>query len=448
MPGWNYADIWERVAEIIPDAQAQVQGSRRYTWSEFDRRADGLARTLLDVGVDRQDKVAVFLYNCPEYLETMYACFKASLVPVNTNYRYGPEELRYLWDNSDSVAVAFHGTFVPTIDEIRDQVEVKLWLWVDDGTEPCPEWAVPYEEAAASADGRVAAPWGRDGTDLNFLYTGGTTGMPKGVMWRQDDLIRATIGSVNPAFREPGADLAAVDAAVQGPGLVQVPACPLMHGTGQFTSLIFLSSGGSAVTLESRTLDIEEMLDTIQREKVNALAIVGDAFAKPMLAALDREPERWDISSLLTITSSGVMWSEEVKQALLRHHGGMMLVDAFSSSEALGMGQSISSAGGSAKTAKFILGETARVIDDEGRDVEPGSGEVGRVAVRGYTPIGYYKDEEKSRATFVTIDDDTYSMPGDFARVEADGTLVLLGAVRSASTPEERRSSPKRSRRR
>jgi fatty-acyl-CoA synthase len=427
MAGWNFADIWERVAERIPDAQALVHGDVRRTWAEFDRRADGIARTLLDAGADRQDKVAMYLYNSNEYLESMFGAFKAGLVPVNTNYRYSDDELVYLWDNSDSIAVVFHGCFAETVERIREKVGVHTWLWVDDDSGPCPDWATPFEDAAASADRRVSPPWERSGDDLNFMYTGGTTGMPKGVMWRQKDLIGAVVAAANPIFAEPEADITKLDEAIVGPGLVQCPACPLMHGTGQFTALIFLSGGGSIVTLEGRKFDVEELLDTIEREKVNSIAIVGDAFAKPMLAALDAQPDRWDISTLLAVTSSGVMWSEEVKQRLLEHHPGMMLVDAFSSSEAVGLGQSVSSVSGTSQTAKFLLGENARVITEDGRDAEPGSGEQGRVAVRGHTPIGYYKDEEKTRATFVEIDGETYSMPGDWAIVEADGTLTLLG---------------------
>jgi fatty-acyl-CoA synthase len=427
MPGWNYADIWERIAERIPDAQALVQGDRRITWQEFDRRADGLARTFLDAGVDRQDKVAIYLYNCPEYLEAMFGAFKVSLVPVNTNYRYEEEELAYLWENSDAASVVFHGCFTDKIDAVRDKVGVRLWLWVDDGSGPCPDWATPFEDAVKAADGRVTAPWERSGDDLNFLYTGGTTGMPKGVMWRQDDLIRATVGAVNPAIKDGEASTAIIDESVNGPGMVQMPACPLMHGTGQFTSLIFLSGGGSCVMLEGRKFNVEEMLDTIEREKVNSIAIVGDAFAKPMLEALEANAGRWDISSLIAITSSGVMFSEESKQGLLKHQPMMMIVDAFSSSEAIGLGQSVSGAAATSGTAKFTLGDNSRVITDDGRDVEPGSGEIGKVAVRGFTPVGYYKDEEKSKATFVTIEGQTYSIPGDFATVEADGSLTLLG---------------------
>ena len=431
--GWNFADVWETVADTIPEAPAQRQGDRVITWGEMDKRADGIARAILDSGTEEtptqeQDKVALYVHNGPEYLETVFAAFKAGLVPVNTNYRYADAELTYLWDNADAVAVVFHGTFSDRIAGIRDQVPgVRLWLWVDDGSGPCPDWALPYEEAAATPTERVVAPWGRSGDHILMLYTGGTTGMPKGVMWRQRDLFVAITAATVPTYGDQQ-DLDAVRELVAQPGRpVAMPACPLMHGTGWFMMLQNLSTGGSVVTLESRHLDIPELFDTIEREGVQMVVIVGDAFAKPMLRALDAEPDRWDISSLFLVISSGVMWSEPVKQGLLGHHAGMMLIDAFSSSEALGMGQSVSSAGGTSGTAKFLLGDNARVIDDDGNDVEPGSGEIGRVAVKGFTPLGYYKDEAKSAATFVEIDGERYSIPGDYAQVDADGGLVLLG---------------------
>jgi fatty-acyl-CoA synthase len=427
MAAWNFADIWETIADTIPEAPALVHADRRVTWAEMDRRADGLARTLLDAGAAEQDKVALYLYNSPEYLEAQFAAFKAGLVPVNTNYRYVEDELVYLWDNADAVAVVFHATFADRIANVRERVpRVRTWLWVDDGSGPCPDWATPYEDAAATDTDRVSPPWGRSGDHLLMLYTGGTTGMPKGVMWRQDDLVRVLGGAQNPVYKDD-ADLDVVRSTFTEPGMRALPACPQMHGTGWFTSLAALCLGGAVVTMTNRTFDVAELFDTVEREGVNATAIVGDAFAKPMLAALDANPGKWDISSLFLVTSSGVMWSEETKQGLLGHHPGMLLVDAFSSSEALGMGQSVSSAQGATRTAKFSLGENARVITDDGRDVEPGSGEIGRVAVKGITPIGYYKDPEKSAATFITIEGERYSMPGDYAMVEADGTLTLLG---------------------
>ncbi|HEU5149836.1 MAG TPA: acyl-CoA synthetase [Iamia sp.] len=427
--GWNFAEVWEVIAEQIPDAQAQVQGDRRYTWKQFDERANGVAHALLEAGVAEQDKVAQYLYNGPEYLESVYGAWKAGLAPINTNYRYADDELVYLWDNADAVAVVFHGTFVDTIERIRDRVpRVKLWLWVDDGAGPCPDWATPYEDAAAGHPERVVPPWGRSGDHLYMLYTGGTTGMPKGVMWRQDDLFRNLIGSaVDPTVRDGEPDLESVRARVTQPGMVGLPACPLMHGTGCFTQLITLSAGGSCVTLESRNLDVPELLDTIDREGVNLIAIVGDAFAKPINRTLEASPGRWSLASLVAITSSGVMFSEPVKQELLTHAKTAMIIDAFSSSEAVGMGQSVSAAGAEVQTAKFTVGENTRVLDEDGKDVEPGSGQIGRVAVGGFQPIGYYKDEAKTAATFLTVDGKRYSVPGDFAQVEADGTITLLG---------------------
>ena len=413
----SFADVWEQIADAFGDAPGQIQGERRVTWGSFDRRADGIALALRELGVERQDKVAQYLYNCPEYLESVFAATKLSLVPVNTNYRYTDDELVYLWDNADAVAVVFHGAFTETIERIRSRVpRVRLWLWVDDGSGPRPDWAVAYEEAATSATTRVGAP--RDGDDIYMLYTGGTTGMPKGVMWRMGDLIDAYARQV-----DPNATWQLPDA----PGPVGMPACPLMHGTGSFVSFIVMNGAGSIVTTQKRQFDPTEMLDTIQREKVAVIAIVGDAFAKPMLRALEESPGRWDISSLFVMISSGVMWSHETKEGLLKHHPGMILNDAFSSSEALGMGSSMSTGENASETAKFTLGENARVITEDGRNVEAGSGEIGLLAVKGMVPVGYYKDPEKSAATFKVIDGFRYSIPGDYATVEADGTLKVLG---------------------
>jgi 3-oxocholest-4-en-26-oate---CoA ligase len=429
LSNWNYADVWETVADVQPDRIAVTQGERNVAWREFDRGADGIAQFLLDLGAVQQDKVAIYLYNAPEYLQTTFAAVKVGLVPVNTNYRYGDDELSYLWANADAVAVVFHGAFTDRIEGILDRVPgVRGWLWVDDGSGPCPDWATPYEDAAKSAVARVSAPWGRSGDDLYMLYTGGTTGMPKGVMWRQDDLFARLIDSAVRHYDVDGG-LEPVRAALEASpgGITLMPACPLMHGTGAFTSNTVLAEGGRVCLLESRKYEPTEMLDTVQREGVNALVIVGDPFSLPLLAVLDANPGRWDLSSLLMVISSGAMWSEPVKQRLLAHHPGMLLVDAFSSSEALGMGVSVSGGGAAAKTASFTLGPDVRVLTDDGRSVTPGSDEVGVLALGGRNPMGYYKDEEKSATTFREIDGVRYSIPGDFAQVDADGTIHLLG---------------------
>jgi acyl-CoA synthetase (AMP-forming)/AMP-acid ligase II len=436
---FNLADIWELAAEIRGDDHiALIHGNVRESWAELDRRAGGLAKTLLEGGLGQGAKVAQYLYNCNEYVESVFGAMKAAMVPVNTNYRYADEELVYLFDNSDAEAVMFHGAFADRVAGFRGRLPgVRLWIHVDDGSGPCPDFALPYEEAAnalgsgsdAPPDMHVAGPWGRSGDDLYFLYTGGTTGMPKGVMWRQDDLFSLWNGGSLMAMPEDrGMDgiREGIEALSAAPPVL-LPACPLMHGTGAFTAYSCLLLGGTVVTLASRTFDASELLDTIAREKVNVVTIVGDSFAKPILAALEADPDRYNLSSLLAMISSGVMWSEETKRALHGHNPNMLLVDAFSSSEALGMGSSISAAGSEAGTASFKLGPNAKVIDEEGNEIPAGSGRPGRLALGGRLPVGYYKDAEKTAKTFVTIAGQRYSVPGDYATVAADGTLQLLG---------------------
>ncbi len=423
----NFADVWEAIADLTPESIAQIHDGHQWSWHQFDRAADGVAATWLANGAASQDNVAFYLYNAPEDLTCTVAAFKAGLVPVNTNYRYTDDELVYLWDNADTVSVVFHGEFTDRCERVRSRVPgVSTWIWVDDGTSVCPEWALRYEEVVGAATDRVRAPWGRSEDDLLIIYTGGTTGAPKGVMWRQADLM----GSLESANRVPlGDDPASVIAArVAKGGPRNLPAAPLMHGTGLFNAMSNLSLAGSIVTLVTRRLDVVELLDTIQTERVNSMSMVGDAFGKPILRALDAEPERWDISSLRVIISSGVMWSAETKAGLLRHNTRLILVDSLGSSEALSMASNTTSADKAAsKTSTFVLGPGTHVLTEDGRDVAPGSGERGRVALRGHTPIGYYKDPEKSAATFPVYDGVRYSIPGDWAEIDPDGTVRLLG---------------------
>jgi fatty-acyl-CoA synthase len=434
MTNWNFADAWEVAAEVRGDTRALLHDSHERSWAEFDRRAAGVAKTLLAGGLGHQAKVAQYLYNCNEYLEALFGAEKASMIPVNTNYRYTDKELTYIWDNADAQAVIFHGSFTKNVERVRSLVpNVKLWLHVDDGGDPCPDWAMPFEEAANALgpdeDPHITGQTPRSGDDLYFLYTGGTTGTPKGVMWRQDDLF-AVLNGGSPLPLPEDAGLEGVRnmlVALSASPPVVLPACPLMHGTGAFTAFSCLMLGGCVVTLPGRGFDAELLLDTVQREKVNLVTIVGDSFAKPILRALDANPGRFDLSSLLGFLSSGVMWSEETKQGLHRHNPNMLLIDSFGSSEAIGMGNSVSTAGAEAHTASFQLGEAAKVIDDDCNDIVPGSGQPGRIALGGRIPVGYYKDEAKTVATFVTIGGERYAIPGDYAVVEADGSLQLLG---------------------
>lgn len=429
-PEWNFADVWETVAACIPERVAQAHGATRITWRELDRIANGLARALLAAGAAHQEKVALYLYNGPTYMQAAFACMKAGLVPVNTNYRYQEDELAYLWTNSDATAVVFHRSFAERVEAVRARCpKVRLWVCVEDASgEPCPAWARPYAALAAPVAERIAAPWGRSGDDLILIYTGGTTGRPRGVMWRQHDLFMASNVSGDP---EP-ADHDAIRRRIEGAAATSafpmgLPAAPLMHGTAFVFAGTVLSRGGTVVTLERTSFDVDELLDTIDACRVTDLCIVGDAFGRPMVDRLDAAPARWNLRSLKAVSSSGMMWGDANKQRLLAHAPAALLIDFLNSSEASGMGRSITSKGRGAATAKFRLGENAFVIDAHGRPMAPGSGIPGRIAVRARVPMGYYGDPAKSAATFPVIDGVRCAVPGDYALVEADGGITLLG---------------------
>ena len=304
MGGWEFATIYETVADHVPEAIAQRQGAHATSFRDFDRRADGVAAWLLSLGVAEQDRFAQFLFNGPEYLESVFAAYKVGLVPVNTNYRYGADEIGYLWDNAEPAAVVFHGSLTPVVETVRHRLaSVRGWLFVDDAATDCPDWATPYETVATTPAPRQRAPWGRDGDQLCLLYTGGTTGLPKGVMWRQDD-VAVVMPSLGPFSFGSEPDYDAL-ASTLGSGQQLLAACPLMHGTALFTSHAVLAQGGSVATLASRRFDALELLDDVARHRVAAVILVGDAFARPILEALEASPGRWDLSSLTAIGSSG-----------------------------------------------------------------------------------------------------------------------------------------------
>ncbi len=430
MTTWNFADVWETIASFQPDAPALLRGSTVRTWAEYDERCSSIAGRLLEAGLTRQSRVAQYLTNSMEYLESLFATYKAAMVPVNTNYRYVADELAYLWLDAGVEAVMFHGSFTESSNEVRARVPgVKLWLWVDDGVGECPDWAEPYERVAASKAVLPTDAPQRSGDDLFLLYTGGTTGQPKGVMWRQDDLFCVLNRGATIKYPEDGGlDAIAEGLAAAGSSRARViPAAPLMHGTAAFSAFAILNSGGAVVLCENSKFDPQELLDAIEAHSVTDLSIVGDAFAKPLLDTLDAQPQRWDISTLKVILSSGVMWSAPVKEGLIKHAPDLLCVDTLGSSEAVGLARSISSSRGTAKTAGFKLGPNAQVIREDGTPVTPGSGETGLVAIAGRAPIGYFNDPEKSAKTFREIGGRRWTTPGDFATVNDDGTVTLLG---------------------
>ncbi len=427
MASWNFSDIYAAVAEEIPDSVALIQGDNKRVWRDLDRRSTAIAAHLVGAGLQRQDKVAQYLFNCVEYLESALACFRGGFVPLNTNYRYGPDELDYLWNNGDVACVVFHGAFVSTIEATRARVpRVRQWLWVDDGSGPCPAWATPYEAAAETPVREGWRPWPVSGDDILLLYTGGTTGIPKGVAWRQEDLFLRLNTENGDAFPEQ-ADTAFLRSKISKSGRAHLSAGPLMHGAGLLTCFMTLSRGGAISHLRERGFKASDLLDTIDRDRVATLMWVGDAFARPVLEALDAGRERWDLSSLRTIISSGVVFSAEIKQGIVDHLPQVAIADVFGSSETMSLGRSVTTKGRPNKTASFKAKATTRVITEDGRDVVPGSGQRGLLAIGGRQPIGYYNDPAKTAATFRIIDGHRYVVPGDWATVDADGVVTLIG---------------------
>src|SRR5580704_16840602 len=427
---WNYGDLLDAVAEAVrPDAPAFVHDDRRIEWRAASRRMNNLARAFIGRGVRPGDKLAFYLRNGIAYIEATGASFRARLVHVNVNYRYKPDEVRYILDNSDAQALIYGSEFRDCVESIRGQLpKIGTYIEVTDNCSPAP-FAEDYEVLAEDGEG-ARLDIRRSPDDMLFIYTGGTTGMPKGVMWRHGDL--STIWHTR-LDRTPGAlphgsmaeFTGALRAAGQGP--VVLPACPLMHGTGFVSAYVAMLSGGCVVTVDSHHFDPHLVWSFVEKNRVQSVAIVGDPFARPLLAALDEAPGRYDLSSMLAMSSSGAMWTTENKRGLIRHIPQLIITDHFSSTEAMGMGSSVMTKDGEAQTAAFTLLEDAIVVDENDKPIPAGSGKAGLVALGGPMCMGYYKDPEKTARTFRTIGNVRRSIPGDWARVEADGTITLLG---------------------
>ena len=425
---WNFGDLLEAIEPVLPpDAPAYVHGDRRITWGQTSKRTNNLARALIKRGAKPKDKVAFYMRNRPEYCETLAAAFKARLTHVNVNYRYKPEEVFYIFDNSDAQTVVYGAEFRDVISQIRPRLtKVQTFVEVTDGGVPA-NFAEDFEALTKEGDGSPLKIE-RSPQDEFFIYTGGTTGMPKGVIWTHNDLRETSLIALRKLGPVPENTAQVVEQIkTVGPGNRLLPACPLMHGTGLLMALSAMLAGGCVITLTNPSLDAHELWKAVEDNKAMTVVIVGDAFAKPMLAALQENPGRYDTSSIVNIVSSGVMWSREVKKALLEHIPQAIMVDSFGSSEAVGFGTSMMTKDAEVTTAKFTVSDRVKVFDEQDQPVEPGSGIRGFVAMPEPIPMGYYKDEKKTASTFKTINGVRYSIPGDWCIVEKDGTLTLLG---------------------
>ena len=437
---FNLAEINEAIAAAIPERECIVWRERRYTWGEFNARTRRLANFLRSRGLgchrergeldnfrSGQDHLGIYLFNGPEYLEAMVGSYKARVAPFNVNYRYIDNELLYLLNDADARALVYHARFAPNVQRIRDQLpQLELLLQVaDDSGNALLPGAIDYDHAlAASSPERPEVTWSPD--DLYILYTGGTTGMPKGVLWRQEDIFFGALGG-HPLGGQKFTSIEAVVEVARNGDLRACPAPPFMHGAAHWMAFTALHAGGTIVIQHTPDrLDPDDIWSTVEHEEVRFLTIVGDAFGRPLIDQLDKKS--YDLSKFGILLSGGAILTPALKDAFLERIPHLMIIDGFGASETGGQGSQVTLGGGKATTGTFRMNEDTLVLKhDLSAALEPGSPETGWLARTGHVPLGYLKDPDKTAATFPVVGGRRYATPGDHARVEQDGTIVVLG---------------------
>ena len=442
----NLAVLYDAVSAAIPDRECIIWRDRRLTYAQVSERTNRLANHLVAAGLgvhtergdlggheSGQDHLACYLHNGNEYMEAMLGAYKARVAPFNVNYRYVTEELRYLLNDAGARAIVFHSAFASRLAEVLpDLPSLTVLLQVDDGSDtdllPGAQWYEDALEAASPERPDVE----RSPDDLYILYTGGTTGMPKGVLWRQADIYVGALGGRNLGT---GAEWASVDEVVEGArtaGMRLLPAPPFMHGAGHWLALNAMN-GGNTICIQDDTvgLDPDDIWRTVERDKVNILLIVGDAFGRPLVDQLEAVADRgegYDLSSLLMVISGGAPLNSTIKDRFLAQVPTALVMDAVGASETGSQMSQMSAAGQAATTGTFTPGPGVAIVSpDLATKLEAGHTEVGWLAQQGRVPLGYLGDAEKTARTFPVIDGIRYSVPGDRARLAADGIIELYG---------------------
>lgn len=424
----NIADLAEHAIDAVPDRVALICGDEKLTYAQLEEKANRLAHYLIDQGVKKDDKVGLYCRNRIEIVIAMLGIVKAGAILVNVNYRYVEGELRYLFDNSDMVALVHERQYSDRVANVLpDTPNVKTILVIEDGSDSDYQRYGGVEFYSAIAQGSPERDFGdRSEDDIYLLYTGGTTGFPKGVMWRHEDIYRVLFGGTDFAtgqFVEDEYDLA--KAAAANPPMVRYPIPPMIHGATQSATWMSIFSGQTTVLAPE--FNAEEVWRTIHQHKVNLLFFTGDAMARPLLDALDTDHD-YDLSSLFLLASTAALFSPSIKEKLLELLPNRVITDSIGSSETGFGGTSIV-----AKDAphsggpRVTIDHRTVVLDEEGNEVKPGSGVRGFIAKKGNIPVGYYKDEKKTAETFKTINGVRYAIPGDWALVEEDGSVTMLG---------------------
>lgn len=421
---YQFADILECLCDAKPDAEILVAGERAITRIELDRRANQLAHTLLRRGVRRGEHVGIYAHNRVEWVEGLLACWKIGAAAININFRYVESELREIWQQADLVALIYERQFAGPIASLAEDFPgLHTYLAVEDGSQ---NERFPGEayEAAIERETHERGFEPRTGGDIYVVYTGGTTGMPKGVLWRHEDWYFNVAHYLSPQVESPG-DIAKL---VDNPlGMRTLTLSPLMHGGGQFPLMLTLFSGGVGLFPISQHFDAHEVLAMIEQHRATTVSIIGDAMGRPLAEAMQNSERTYDCSSLRAISTGGALLTDPVRALLREAFGNIFITGGIGSSE-IGAAARETRSNSSASGPRFRLEENVAVLDDDLRPVAPGSPTIGRLARKGHIPLGYFKDERKTRETFRTDAHGTrWVIPGDYARVDAGGTFELLG---------------------
>ncbi|WP_096369645.1 acyl-CoA synthetase [Mycobacterium ulcerans] len=428
----NIADLAEHAIDAVPDRVALICGDEHLTYAQLEEKANRLAHHLIDQGVRKGDKVGLYCRNRIEIVIAMLGIIKAGAILINVNFRYVEGELKYLFDNSDMVALVHERQYADRVANVLPETpNVKTILVVQDGSDKDYQRYGGVEFYSAIADGSPERDFAelqreRSADDIYILYTGGTTGFPKGVMWRHEDIYRVLFGGTDFAtgeFIKDEYDLA--KAAAANPPMIRYPIPPMIHGATQSATWMSIFSGQTTVLAPE--FDADQVWRTISDRKVNLLFFTGDAMARPLLDALMKDND-YDLSSLFLLASTAALFSPSIKEKLLELLPNRVITDSIGSSETGFGGTSIVGAGQATTGGpRVTIDHRTVVLDEEGNEVKPGSGVRGIIAKKGNIPVGYYKDEKKTAETFKTINGVRYAIPGDYAMVEADGTVTMLG---------------------